>query len=763
MRHNPRRPAGRVLGLATAVTAAALALSSGAPALATLAASAGAARTARAAATAASPAAGPTRRLLLISGDQLVVRSGGGRTAVAVRPGARHDAVTGLRFGGQVMEVPTVAMPFLGRGLDPRLFEVSALEKAESGGVLPVRVSFSGQRPAIPGLTVTRSSAGAASGYLTAASARQFGAALRRQFIADHARGRYGSDGLFGHHVSISLAGSGPLPGGSTSPAFKMHTLTVDGRNLAGKPDTGDEVFLTSADNVARFDGLQETTNFFYHGSAKFSVPAGHYWAIATFVNFTRTGGSLRMVVLPQFTVKGSHSTVHIAEKSASSEVTMPTPRPSADFQTTFEIYRNAAHGGPFIYAQGWSEGLNAWVSPTTRKPTVGTLNAYTSATLTSPAKASPGYAYNLDYAGPAGIVPRQHFTVSPASLGTVTERYYQDVRSGGGWVAFGGTVQQLAFEFLEIDPITMPQEQTQYFSAGHGVIWSSQIWTNLNQFSGSYTDDYRGYADGQHVTQQWNRYPLHPAPDTTRGGAAAVFPTLTSASRSGNELDLAMTPFSDNQFGHLGAGFFGNGNATVTGTYQVDQNGTEIAHGGAVNGIPGITLSSRPSVLRFVLNASRASSFFRLSPSSQTIWTWRSARDAAARVPAAWYCSYEFVKDQVKYLRQCAVQPLMTLSYNVHGLSLSGLAKPGAQVIDVTAGHIQLARTPAITGATAQVSYNDGDSWQAAGVTAEGGGHFRVAYSAPAGVDVTLRVTATDAAGGSISETIVRAYGVSL
>jgi hypothetical protein len=48
------------------------------------------------------------------------------------------------------------------------------------------------RRPAIPGVTITRSGAGRASGYLTATSARAFGTALRRQFTAGHARGPAG-------------------------------------------------------------------------------------------------------------------------------------------------------------------------------------------------------------------------------------------------------------------------------------------------------------------------------------------------------------------------------------------------------------------------------------------------------------------------------------------------------------------------------------------------------------------------------------------
>jgi hypothetical protein len=763
--HHLHQRAGRAFGIAAALAAAALVCGSGLPALAAPAAARTvSARTVSARTVSARKASAHTaknsRPLLLVTGDRLLVHAARGRQAIAVQPAVRDEAVTGLRFGSQVLEIPTEALPYLGRGLSLSLFQVSALEKVASGGRLPVRVTFTGRRPAIPGLTVTKSAAGSAAGYLTASSARKFGAALERQYRADHSRGQFGNDGIFSHNVSISLAGTSPAQG--PVPGFKMHTLTVDGRNLAGKPDTGDDVFVANADNFSRFGSLAETDNFFYRGAAKFSVPAGHYWAIATFVQFTGTGGSLRMVVLPQFTVTGSHTTVHIAEKSAASEITMPTPRPTVDEQTTFEIVRGGRAGGSFSYSSSWS-GLSGWVSPTTRKPSVGTLQTYTSATLVSPDHVTPTYAYNLDYPGPAGLVPSQHFAVQPADLATVNERYYQDVAAAGGaWASFGGTVAQLGFEFVPIINIAMPAEQTQYFSASPAILWSNETWTDINDFSGGDFDDLRAYTPGQQETQDWNRFPLHPAPDTTLGGAAAAFPTQTSQFRIGNTLELGLTPFSDNEFGHLGAGFFGNGNTPVSGSYEVDQNGVDISHGNAASGIPGIQLSPKPSVIRFVLDASRASSFFRLSPSSQTIWTWRSVRDTSAKVPAAWFCTVAATANSFQLIRQCAVQPLLTLNYSVAGLSLRGLAPAGAQVIDLSAGHVQLGGAAASTGATAQVSYNDGDSWQPTTVTAQGGGDFRIAYNAPAGVDVTLRVSATDSAGGSIRETILRAYGVS-
>jgi predicted RNA methylase len=101
----------------------------------------------------------------------------------------------------------------------------------------------------------------------------------------------------------------------------------------------------------------------------------------------------------------------------------------------------------------------------------------------------------------------------------------------------------------------------------------------------------------------------------------------------------------------------------------------------------------------------------------------------------------------------------MLTLNYQVAGMSITGATAPGRQVIDLTAGHIQLARAAVITGARMQVSFDDGTTWHAARVAAAGHGHFRVTFTAPARAFVTLRTSATDQAGGSIAETITRGY----
>jgi hypothetical protein len=235
-----------------------------------------------------------------------------------------------------------------------------------------------------------------------------------------------------------------------------------------------------------------------------------------------------------------------------------------------------------------------------------------------------------------------------------------------------------------------------------------------------------------------------------------AAVPAFVSASRTGNTLQLNTTAFSDNTPGHLGNAVFSN-KFPQSGSYAIYQNGVRIARGNPVFGIRPVKLSTKPSAIKFVLSESRSGPAFPLSTSATTTWTWRSAPHPGAIVPKNWFCG--FTRRSLQ--RHCAVQPMMTLNYQVQGLAGDGLTSAGSQQVDLDVGHIQLAAPSKITHATAQVSYNDGRTFQPANITSLGGGRFRIKFSAPASVNVTLQVSATDSAGGSITETILRAYGV--
>jgi hypothetical protein len=536
-----------------------------------------------------------------------------------------------------------------------------------------------------------------------------------------------------------------------------MHTVTVTGANLAGKPDTGDIVDVINVADPLRFGLPSEISNVFYHGTARFSVPAGTYWAIAPFAP-TGTAEAQRIVILPQFTVRGGDTRVHLAERSASSKISAETPRPSVFQAAAFGVTRNGPHGRWTEFGAASVAGTPVWVSPTTARPSVGSLHTYVTQTLTSPAGTpGPPYVYNLALSGPAGIIPDQHAIIAQRSLATVTERFYQDTDSPGSTSTVVDNPDLDADVSMQL-PVRLPGTQTEYMTGTPAAAYQTGYISNST--GGGQTDTWRVLHAGQKLTEAWNDYPLHPQPTVqlTRGSLATIFTEQPSAFRAGDRLWLSPVAFSDNVPGHSGDGFFSDGPPVKdSGSYSIYQDGVQIAHGrpnppDSVSAVPPVTLSHRSSVIRFVLSGARRGRPYRLSPAFKTVWTWRSAPRPGATLPSSWYCT-------VAHPRPCAVQPMMTLDYHVHGLSLHGTTTPGRQVIGVTAGHLQLGGHARVTGAVAQVSFNAGRTWRPAAVRHTGTSQFTISFTAPARAEVTLRTRATDAAGGSITETIQDAY----
>jgi Subtilase family len=783
----PRRPGWPVRARTAAVAALGLLAAGGITApqsLASALAPAAPAPAARLAPASTAPASAPapSQTVLLINGDQVTTTPmpSGLREAVTRAPaGGAAGALVKLAVGGSAYEIPADALPYLNQGLSPALFDLSSLAELESGGRLPVQVSYQGPLHALPGVTITSSGGGTARGYLTAASAREFGAALGRQAAADHATASYGTDGMFAGGVTIGLPGqSAPA---RVKPDVPMHTLTVKGTDLAGGPDTGDTVQLWSLDS-ASVNAVTGVFNVFYHGTAKYSVPAGHYLAVAYFTDFSGTTMvGFRAVTLPQFTVAGN-TAISLDERTANSQVEFVTPRPAVVQDVTLSVYRVMADGGIIELGLDGLQGLFAgtatgllpiWTNVTTRPVTIGKLWAAATGYLTSPASAPSPYEYDLAAASPSGVIGPQRHVLTPASLATVHANFYQDHSTTGSWTPVGvfafqwqdpGTAEALQYiGFLDSFMISLPRAETQYFSAGPALYWENQYAEDWNLGIGIQDDVARTFSPGEVTTENWNAYPLHPTPGVSVLGTGNPYPVQPEGTRAGNQLSLVMTPFGDNTPGHTSWGFGLVGPTdTISGTYALYKNGTLIASGNAVTAprigfgslLVQAGVGSKPASMKFVLTAARTGPDYQLSTASQTTWTWRSVPHSGAKLPKGWTCPTLTTPTQ-----SCSVEPMMTLLYQVGGLAVDGTAPAGPQQIQITAGHLQLSRAAKITGASAQFSVDGGTTWQPASVTPTGGGRFNVTFTAPPGAQVSLQVQASDAAGGQITETITSAY----
>ncbi|HEY3955384.1 MAG TPA: hypothetical protein VGM53_18595 [Streptosporangiaceae bacterium] len=542
-------------------------------------------------------------------------------------------------------------------------------------------------------------------------------------------------------------------------------TLTIKGTNMAGQPDTGDAVFVANADQASRFNGPYSVAPF-TNGVARLrNLPDGHYWALGLFNG--KNGSTERLPVLPQFTVSGD-TTVHISARAATSRVTVVPPRPASLVYSTLAVVRYSATGPPSSQGVTVESGPSAmYVSPVTKLPTVGSIRMVTSQMFGSPGGSRNPYQYLLEYGSPKGTIPvREHYVVRRSDLATVSEVFY---RSAPKITWSPGTMQPALnagggpWNFT----IHTPGSDLVYFGGNlPGFYLRGQYWPGGGLQSGPGQLGAGNYVPpGRRVTSTWNRYPLHPDANalfTKRIWYQAVQP---SASRAGNTLRLDVTPFTDNKPGDTGSGYGSYTDSAVTGTYQLDANGKKIAGGNAVTAANSGTdlnltepLPSGSSDITFRLTASRSGRGIPLPTSSDTVWTWRSASGPGSRLPSSWYCW----ADTAGTGHTCTVQPMMTLEYNVSHLGLNESAPPGRQAVTVTAGHLQLARSARVTGASVSVSFDRGKTWHKTAITPLGHGRFRAAFSAPANATVALRTKAADAAGGSISETITGAYKTS-
>lgn len=544
-----------------------------------------------------------------------------------------------------------------------------------------------------------------------------------------------------------------------------MQTLTVHGTNLAGQPDTGDQVLVFNVDNCGKLNA-DASQAVFYHGTTKLSVPAGHYWAIGLFGL-----SSTRLVVLPQITVTGP-TTVAVSARSATAQTGFTTPRPATLAATLFTLLR-ASHGHTESVVAALLGGGTVRVNPVRRPPATGTLQAYTGGYLTPPAgQHGTPYIYGLNFPAPAGTIPSSlHYTARPAGLATIHDRFYQDTPSTGLAGAIGGAPAEFSAGATGVATLVhMPGRQTQYLSASPPEIWASGYTETQTGFGGQ-SGPYRLLHAGQQVTEDLGRYPLHPTPNVIMPGAqAAYFGMLPTAARTADQVAVDITPFGDNHPGDTGSGYGGSCAriSQCTGRYTLYQNGTKIASGNAITPIlaydhvPDLyfhaRLSAHPAQLKLVLTASRAADkSYQLSATSRDVWTWHTSRPSpAATLPAGWACG---ITPKLVLLHHCAVQPMLMLRYQVAGLSQTGATRPGRQVIGIDATRLQLAPAARIASVGMTVSYDGGKTWHTAHVTRVPDGRFRATFTAPASTPITLRTHATDSSGGSITETITSAY----
>jgi hypothetical protein len=539
------------------------------------------------------------------------------------------------------------------------------------------------------------------------------------------------------------------------------YTLTIKGFNLHGAPANSDaSVQAFSATSMTWNEDTIGAVPVFQHGLVTLHVPAGKYWLIGQF----SSGDSFRMDIPAQVTVT-SNTTATVSARAADSEVTATTPRQAVLADAVFDS-SYTLRGGITFEDCGTTGGTQLWVSPLARARTTGTVYSATSAQLNSPPGRAARYTYELDAAAPPGTIASQHLTVTARDLATVHERFYSDTATTAPWLALGGPARQYdetGFTAAST-PLPMPDDRTVYFQAQPTAVWLPQIAGGAL----AETPPWQRFRAGQELSTNWNAYPLHPGPNLPPAGVTQ--PTLASAVRVGQTLVLDITPFSDNTPGHTGSGVTRFNGITGSGSWAIYANGVKIASGTVPARSPApdvyalATISPKPSQIEFTLTTSRQAPGSNLSGTSQDTWTWPSQAEPHAIMPAPWYCGAVLTRGGIVYDHHCAVQDMMTLDYQLAREGLDGTTPAGPQSLGIAINHLPDSTPYPVTQAQLEVSFNNGTSWQPAALARicyaqVCTNRYRATYTAPAGRQVSLRVTAHDTHGATVVETILGAY----
>lgn len=745
------------------------------------------------------------RPITLATGDTVRVESvPGGRTVVTPQPASSlskaDPAMAVFTVGGDTYAVPSKAVPYFGRQLDPSLFDVSYLRRAGFAGqsTLPVSIEWNdGKHGSVPGVDGSGNGT-KTTGTISAKGAHDFGAAIARD----------GAAALRGVK-KLSLAApttSGPAAGrsqqgvpaavplsGTAAKGARVHTLTVAQRNRAGE----EGVAIVAVQNLETFTKFYSVVSVSPgNGPLAFTVPDGPYGVEAFIYDVGEANLVANLAFVPaEVTVSDDTVLTLDARDAQPIDVTVPH-KDAAVMWGTQQFVRTSTDGAGMEMLMGvLGPAPLASVIPPVQlfaKPTAaakkGSLSYAHSWRFLPPETGLGGvpqeYSYLLDFQSANGVpaalltqhLTRANLAVDHTRVGAVTpEHGFMDTMSVfHPWSRFSW-----GFGNAYLEAVPGPLEREDYYNGSPNSVWGRAVQSVMPSF-----EDSKGYYPimfaalrtfraGEEITSTWANGPSLPAPEwqdtsiparstATYGIAKGTNAYACPVCRQGDVVQFNVVPSGDLDPTHT-IGVYGalvgalkatNGAATSQITFY--RNGKKVQTGIR----PGQLFPMLPGTARYRIESS---------------WTVpQNMMPLGTRVDSAWDFASTTPSKPDRLIdhelctpdpnQKCSYVPLIFASYDF-GADLRGQVTPGEHTFTVSGYYQQGVTGRAVTKASAQVSYDDGATWTQAPVKALGGGRFQVSVDnpAPSGSSgyASVKVNLQDSAGDSFEQTVIRAYAV--
>lgn len=386
---------------------------------------------------------------------------------------------------------------------------------------------------------------------------------------------------------------------------------------------------------------------------------------------------------------------------------------------------------------------LNAWFGTddnADRPLQIATVNAADAARLRAARKAETNGTRNTPYTydlseGHRGSIPARDLTYEPSrgQLAVLDTRFHAVKPVSGSEFRYSLTDDSFPIGIGFQERIDFPAERTEYVSTGPGQLWHESVNVgagDLEERSGLVR--YRG---GTHPDLDWFRPVWQPWLGSGLGWGQQ---------RAGGQLQFNTPGWGDSGPDHTG---FGNVWSDETGMTQF----TEVYLDGELvdrRMSSGVYVSDAPAdehTYKVVTDTTLDANRWKLSTKGHSEWTFRSAATPENR----W-----------------TVLPLLNLGFDVD-TDLAGNVRGGSRLpvgihSSYVAGATDTGATGTIGGGKLEVSYDDGKSWRTVRLSNTGEAEWKGTVTVPRGTEyVSLRASASDDRGGSVTQEIVRAVGV--
>lgn len=640
----------------------------------------------------------------LVTGDRVrVTNYGHGRTVGAILPGSPHlgHPVKAVHTNDASYVIPWLPVSQRMK-LDTSMFNVTAL-LGQQGSRVDVDVRFSpGVRPhAVPGLDLDIAQARHAAGGSTVVPGHYSPSTSGVAFSPSALRGV----------SSIELPAGRPA---AVPPGSRTHLLTVHVSDRHGDPLASGEAWVQNVDDGAVFSAPIAIVD----GIGMVSVPEGDYAVLA--------GTFTRLIVEPDFAVDAD-TDISMSLASATVHPTESVPGYRASDSTVTFVRDAARHGGfgeSFLSFGGFPFKLQ----PVQAHLAHGTANSAVSASLGA-TDGSSTMAYVKDFR--AGVPSSLSFRHDESDFAMVPQRFHANNPAG---IRTSEAVSFAPWEFLGFEvsyDVPVPGERTVLLQGDPRLRWSQDfdaITPHGADLRLATLDKTSRYTPGLALPVNFAHGPVGPgleaAYDHARTGPLCIL------CRRGDDLRGFMPLFSG-----AGSGMFGFLSEPDMGSWQLTHGRTTL-DSGTILVAPHVTLPPESQTYGLTATSQPGVRSWQMSTTVTDVWRFRSSTGDA-------------------------VIPLLMPSY-VPRTALDGTLRPGHVRWPLDFGNLGPADA-AVTHASVSLSTDGGRTWHRATVTRVDRNSFAVTYDNPAPSRsqkfMSLRVSGTDTAGRTVTETAIDAY----